>query len=106
MCAKSTDHWFDSVMCFECEGMQDDVCPACGGSGTSAFGNRPDDYGPWAKCSSCNGSGSVPCEECDGSGTRDPVCPNCDAPAVRLRLDEEEVRVCDKCYVELEDDDE
>ena len=33
------------------------VCPQCGGTGTSRFSNRPDDYGPHTICYTCRGTG-------------------------------------------------
>ena len=33
------------------------ICPQCGGTGTSRFSNRPDDYGPHTICYTCRGTG-------------------------------------------------
>ena len=45
--------------CRECDGLGDDTCPDCRGSGNG--------------CDQCQGSGTVACKPCRGSG----ACPRC-----------------------------
>lgn len=100
MCEQKETIWYDAKICLVCDGLQSDVCGACGGSGCSASGNRPDDNGPWITCGVCGGTGSVDCSDCLGSGEREPVCPTCDAPVACWRYDENETKCCNVCNLE------
>lgn len=41
------------------DGPESSVRPQCGGTGTSRFSNRPDDYGTHTTCYTCRGTGVI-----------------------------------------------
>ena len=98
----TTTDRFSSALCLACEGIANFICSSCSGTGCSASGNRPDDFGPWINCSSCDGSGTVDCPDCDGTGTGSECCPNCKTKTEWLREDCNGSNRCEACW---EDDD-
>ena len=101
---KETTAKFSSSICLACDGIANFICSSCSGTGCSADGNRPDDFGPWINCSCCGGAGALDCTDCGGLGTGEKRCPNCDNKTDWLREDCDGTNRCESCWETFEND--